>query len=71
MVDYGVFNILTPSIDILIVSYDLLEWNKVFGGTQSASDELYNREYEDNCIANNANAECRTGESINTFLTAG
>ena len=29
MVDYGVFNILTPSNDILIVSYDLPEWNKV------------------------------------------
>ena len=29
MVDYGVFNILTPLNDILIVSYDLPEWNKV------------------------------------------
>ena len=29
MVDYGVLNILAPLNDILIVSYDLPEWNKV------------------------------------------
>ena len=37
-------------------------------GLVEHNPHLMNGEYEENCIVN---AECRTGESINTFLTAG